>query len=57
MENENSIFLIDGDMVDISKLSIDELNNLLDKVNAEIASLEDELINEDFDLDNLDEEE
>ena len=55
MEWENSIFLIDGEMVDISKLSFDELSKLLDEVNTEIESIEKELIEEDDEDINIDE--
>lgn len=39
-ENENTIQLIKGRMVDISKLSTAEIDDLLEEVNKEISDLE-----------------
>jgi len=43
MESESSIFLFDGQMVDVSKLSLEQIDEMIEKVDSEIHRLEDEL--------------
>ena len=43
MEGESSVFMFDGQMIDISKLSEEEIENLIEKVDNEIKRLEGEL--------------
>ena len=43
MESESSIFLFDGQMVDVSKLSLEQIDEMIKKVDSKIRRLEDEL--------------
>ena len=43
MESESSIFLFDGQMVDVSKLSLEQIDEMIKKVDSKIHRLEDEL--------------
>ena len=50
METGTRVFMYDGKFVDTSKMSLEEINEMLEKVDGEIAKLESELNESLFDV-------
>jgi hypothetical protein len=44
MESGNNVFMYDGKMVDVTQLTIEQLEDMLGKIDDEIKKLEDELM-------------